>query len=89
MLPEDIVIPAGEDQKSALFWEQKVQIRKKLNIGDKVTDEQLKAENWDAHVSAAARKQDLKALASACQVNGHGSKIEILARIVDWYKGGD
>ena len=54
-----------------------------------VTDEQLKTEEWDAHVSAAARQQDLKALASACQVNGHGSKMEILVRIVDWYKGGN
>ena len=89
MLPEEDVIPAEEDQKSTLVWEQKVQIRKKLNIGDKVADEQLKAEEWEAYVSAAARKQDLMTLASTCQVNGHGSKIEILARIVDWYKGGN
>ena len=89
MLPEEDVIPAEEDQKSTLVWEQKVQIRKKLNIGDKVADEQLKAEEWEAYVSAAARKQDLMILARTCQVNGHGSKIEILARIVDWYKGGN
>ena len=89
LLPEEYAGPADEDQKSALTWEQKVQIRAKLNVGDKVTDEQLKTEEWDAHVSAAARQQDLKALASACQANGNGSKMEILVRIVDWYKGGN
>ena len=85
MLPEENVIPADKDQKSALTWEQKVQIRTKLSVGDKVTDEQLE-EEWDAHFSAAACQQDLKAIASACQVNWNGSKMEILVRIVDWYK---
>ena len=89
MLPEDDVKPADEDKKSPLVWEQKVQIRKRLNIGHKVTDEQLKAEEWEAYVSAAASKWDLKTLASICQVDGYGTHIEILARIVDWYKGGN
>ena len=83
---KSLVNGADAEKAYADFLEQEVQFRTKLNVGDKVTDEQLKSEEWVALFSAAARQQDRKALACACQVSGHGSNMEILVRIVDWKK---